>query len=1685
DNFDGDDWNYTMLPNMGGKNFWTGRLQSYVSDYPRNMAQGGAYNNCTGWGMTMEGIEYNELLYELIADMGWTDPLNGPSVENWMNSYGKARFGDAYDDQFKNLYTALRNTVYSSYIDHQNFGFQGNNKTSGYYENGNINTTTDAFFAGFDNFFSEENVAKLKQTKLDSTLRADIIEFAAFYASAKVPKLCKRINAAINSKKKDEATALIKELERLMLNADFLLTGHPLYDEAKWEDKARKLADGDVTVAKKYVKNARRIVTTWYGAHGTATNSHEPVNDYASRIYAGIMRDYYMPRLRTELTNRLGTTSKNLREVELAFIPNGDNDADAPALSDPRHFFAPDTSETVVPEGLTYQNTSDAQLIDWAKALIDQAREDGVFVVSKDPFAVSNDLENNWYYIHSNNPNKLEFVLTSTGNQTKLTAGMGAQDLTGSNAQMWRFIKTGTDTYRMENRNGQTFSYDGASMKTSIAYVDCDVILEKDEVNNRWSIIPAAKRSAQHNSIHFNNNNQFTLWQNKTNGSFIDASTWTIEATDASAVPEDSEFDRFARRFSGFNTNRHGDASLYGQPGQPLSSEKLAAAIDSVDHRKLALQTYSQYLGTFRKTVNENFNLQGITGNQEAENLFELLLSAFQIDPAVNNVPDVNEALHLALEEAQQTLANVSSKSADELKSAKLKLETAVKTFIANCASFPLTSPAPTADGTFDTTSKVITMKFGNAQFVSLDAMEGGSFKINQASTPGDNNHAYWVVSGNDNVGYTFYNLAKGPGYVLGIMGTEENARAALYKVNHVPQGVVTNFLYATNNNGQHVFYFNANNKRNAWNNRKGWFATWNGDGAFVTDQGSAIICTLIENIDASQVEFEAPSSNEPVLCTSLKEGTYMLKNVSASRDACLFEEADGKLHIKADVSYLSEAPSGYYFTLEADGSYYKVKTAKGQYIPALTQTKAAPGSAHQSSSADAASYKFTYNNGYWTIQLASDESKYLYCFGPSYNDGRLLNAGSNDVNDGGKWEIYRIPSQDLGDENWEDRNWTPSSWIVATSHQNTSNFYEAASLDIPNINVEEEGNVVVTMKYTSGNHRQVLYGAELINEQGEVVKKDYHNGFAGGTHTDNDYTFTEVEPGAYTIRCWSGSRSDNDYIDCSGQMIVSGNATATLNYTKQTWVVDNSLLTDELKTRYTTRVGTNNYKYMDLEDVVSSNGGELEITYTFSSGNNQLDIIGVELIDSEGNLVETEGTYDGHYGSTGNNHVNNKYTIRIPQGAYTIRTWAMYTRNVDSNGTISFNYVADEKPKSDTPVVATMKDLVAGATNANKPRESNSWSSSEEDGKVYLFGSEAYFGAIENEDVAAALKGDKVVTVAAWVYGTASNTLFGYGEQSTGEKFMIVNSGQFRTTTKGRMDFNQNVTALKANEWNLVAFTIPGKQSDSNELFFYSNDNVVSQTGIANKKMNDAAAEKCAIGSGDQDRVRETFQGLMSNFTVIETEEVLSYDSIVALVGEKPTKVKREGNFVEVNSSTGMGLVAGSYRSSWTAIDEPAIRISTNANNIGISNGNLDLRRGSSANPCTYTITAPEGYRITGYSATVVGTTTITPADSAAITVQSSGTPISVTGLNSQTTTFAVSGNNNLNEFRDFIIYFKLDYDVNGDGEVNVTDVDDLVDFINMKKVVPNPDTNNNGEVSIKDITELIKKLLEARATE
>lgn len=674
--FNGHDWTITMLPNMGGKNFYNGGLADYASTWRIQYTSN--CDNLTGWGLTPEGVENNEMLYELICDAGWTPINSNFNLSEWKTLYAHNRYGSNSSDiqAFLNM---LHTTVLSNYQDHKCFGWQGYNKTNGYI-NASIDPGED-FHHGMETFLSASNLAQYREN-CPELLRYDIIEAAAFYAGCRIEKLNKRIKAANTAGKKDEAHALLENLKSLMLKMDRILTAHPLYDEQKWEEKAIRMAganngnlsyrvEADESEAPRYMKNARRIVSLWYGDHSKEANGHEPVNDYACRTWAGLIRDYYLPRLVAEWENVIDNAGHNLRDVENTFIC-------AANLSPVE----------------SLETASDATLLDLVTELVEEARIAGDFNFEHvTEIKASTDAESHWYAIRSaGNKFNLRVLTTTPELDADLSAPLTAQDLNGTTSQVWRFIKYG-NYYRIENRNGMSMSFNNEtnSPVTYLANIDTDIKMilhgkagvdskSTSATEDTWGILPMTIPGNTNTGYHMNANRGLMVWNHEVGGKYYEDSSWSIEEVSAIGETYDEDYARYRRRLTGFRPDMYGDNSLIGKVGQPRTPSSITTAIAKLgnfsagDH-----ETYDSFLrDKWTPIWTETINLPS-TSRPKACKLFDLIISAFQMKPSPNEA--ANNALATALRTAQTTLAQEGLTEA-QAGTAYNSLETAIKNFM-------------------------------------------------------------------------------------------------------------------------------------------------------------------------------------------------------------------------------------------------------------------------------------------------------------------------------------------------------------------------------------------------------------------------------------------------------------------------------------------------------------------------------------------------------------------------------------------------------------------------------------------------------------------------------------------------------------------------------------------------------------------------------------------------------------------------------------------------------------------------------------------------------------------------------------------------------------------------------------------------------------------------------------------
>lgn len=270
--FLGRPWVWSTIPNMGGKSAPTGVLEFYCNGHLRAM---GSQNRgqLVGYGTAPEGFENNEVVYELITDAGWRDTK--ADLKAWLKNYTLCRYG-AYPDAMDAYWEGMLKSVYGGFTDHPRFCWQmGPGGTRGSVQ------FNDAYFKGCDAFVACEDALK------DSPLyQADLRETVAFYAGAKLELVLRAIAAAEEADDKTKVTELRAFATELFTEIDGVLMKHPTLNLQRWIDFARACANGDEALADYYETNARRIITIW----------GPPVNDYAAKIWGGLVGSYYLQR---------------------------------------------------------------------------------------------------------------------------------------------------------------------------------------------------------------------------------------------------------------------------------------------------------------------------------------------------------------------------------------------------------------------------------------------------------------------------------------------------------------------------------------------------------------------------------------------------------------------------------------------------------------------------------------------------------------------------------------------------------------------------------------------------------------------------------------------------------------------------------------------------------------------------------------------------------------------------------------------------------------------------------------------------------------------------------------------------------------------------------------------------------------------------------------------------------------------------------------------------------------------------------------------------------------------------------------------------------------------------------------------------------------------------------------------
>ncbi|XP_078451194.1 alpha-N-acetylglucosaminidase-like [Lampetra planeri] len=278
DSFYGQPFIWCMLHNFGGNHGLFGAIES-VNRGP-HVARLLPNSSMVGTGMAPEGIEQNDVVYELMAEMGWRD---GPvDLTIWIESYAHRRYGQKDADvaaAWKDLWRSVYNCTEK----------RENRNQSPLVVRPSLTLDTSLWYDPALVYSAWARLVRaVPRLGTSLTFRYDLIDVTRQALQLLSGQLYRDLLAAYEGGSVEElllsggmlSYELFPDLENLLSSDERFLLGRWLLAAAAHSDNASE--------AELYQLNARYQITLW-GPTGNRL-------DVANKLWGGLVSYYYTPR---------------------------------------------------------------------------------------------------------------------------------------------------------------------------------------------------------------------------------------------------------------------------------------------------------------------------------------------------------------------------------------------------------------------------------------------------------------------------------------------------------------------------------------------------------------------------------------------------------------------------------------------------------------------------------------------------------------------------------------------------------------------------------------------------------------------------------------------------------------------------------------------------------------------------------------------------------------------------------------------------------------------------------------------------------------------------------------------------------------------------------------------------------------------------------------------------------------------------------------------------------------------------------------------------------------------------------------------------------------------------------------------------------------------------------------------
>ena len=296
DGFNGHDWVYCMLLNFGGNVGLFGKMQHVVDEYYK-ARQSSFATPLKGVGLTMEGIENNPVMYELVSELPWRSEKF--AWDKWLRDYAEARYGNLGNAKIQEAWRLLAQSIYGAPA---RLTEQGCHE-SVFCARPALDVYQVSSWSEMEEYYNPDDVIRAarlmveasREVEANDNFRYDLVDITRQAIAEQARYVYGEVVAAYRAKDRMVFNHATRRFLDLLLQQDRLLSSVPDFMVGRRLREARGLGLTDAE-RDHYEWNARVQITTWGNRSAAETGK---LREYAHKEWSGVLRDYYYPRWKT------------------------------------------------------------------------------------------------------------------------------------------------------------------------------------------------------------------------------------------------------------------------------------------------------------------------------------------------------------------------------------------------------------------------------------------------------------------------------------------------------------------------------------------------------------------------------------------------------------------------------------------------------------------------------------------------------------------------------------------------------------------------------------------------------------------------------------------------------------------------------------------------------------------------------------------------------------------------------------------------------------------------------------------------------------------------------------------------------------------------------------------------------------------------------------------------------------------------------------------------------------------------------------------------------------------------------------------------------------------------------------------------------------------------------------------